>query len=95
MIEWNSIEKEGNPPVMKPLIVTALDDNGSRYVDYDIRFLDADAMKKERYCDDFIAQNPNGTWEFAYELGADYWETYDGKIVAWAYPDAIEPYQGA
>ena len=94
MIEWHSVAREGLPPSLTPVIVTVLDEDIGRYVDYDIRYLSADCMKEECYRDEYIAAHPNGIWEWAYEAGAGYWESYDRNIIAWAYPSAIEPYQG-
>lgn len=94
MIKWNSVVKDGFPRPLKAVIVTVIDDDGSRYVDWNIRYVSPEYMKKERYCDEYIALHPSGIWEWAYEEGADYWESYDRTIIAWADPDLIEPYLG-
>ena len=89
---WRSIKTYGTPRPKKLVIVTVEDANGDRYIDFDIRFIDAKTMKENHYKDEFIAQHPNGIWEWAYEMGADYWEQYDGNVIAWADPQTITPY---
>lgn len=84
-MKWINV-KESLPKDMEPVLVTAKNSDGTKYVT-EARF----NKNCYNYMEEYKKDHPNGVWEWPYESISDDWEEIKEEVTHWMpYPDPAE-----